>query len=79
MLHAFIPKRFAAAATAFYMSGMMACVMSFTIVALNTGFADGFISRFWHAYLTAMPLSFCWALCIRPLAGRLAARTVKQD
>lgn len=71
-----LPPRFAPLAFAFYMSGIVAFVMSLALTALNTGLDGGYMARALHGYLAAWPLGFLSVLAVRPLVIRLVAITV---
>ena len=69
--------RYTPAVFAFYMSGIMAFLMSCIIVAVQTGVAPGYWSRALHSYIVAMPVAFVCVLLVRPLVMRLVALTVR--
>ena len=72
-----LPTRFMPVVFAFYMSGIMAFLMSLIIVAANSGVTDGYLAQVIHAYAIAMPSAFCCILLVRPLVMRLVKHTVK--
>lgn len=61
---------------AFYMSAIMAFLMSLIIVAANSGMTDHYPSQVLHAYRIAMPSAFFCILVVRPLVMWLVRRTV---
>ncbi|MEG2050085.1 MAG: DUF2798 domain-containing protein [Comamonas sp.] len=69
-------KRYTPYVFAFYMAGIMAFLMSCTIVAANSGLGSGFLQRVLSAYALAMPVAFCCVVLVRPLVLRLVAITV---
>ncbi|WP_309486596.1 DUF2798 domain-containing protein [Sinorhizobium sp. 8-89] len=56
---------------AFFMSAIMALLMSSVTVAANTGFDDGYPLRVITSYALAMPVAFVCVLIVRPLVTRL--------
>lgn len=62
---------------AFYMSAIMAFLMSLIIVAANSGITDHYLSQALHAYSIAMPAAFFCILVVRPLVMLLVKHTVK--
>ncbi|MDL5035164.1 DUF2798 domain-containing protein [Comamonas resistens] len=69
-------KRFTPFVFAFYMAGIMAFLMSCTIVAANSGFGGNYLQRVLSAYALAMPVAFCCVVMVRPLVLKLVAVTV---
>lgn len=61
---------------AFYMSSIMAFLMSFIIVATNSGIGNQYLAQVLHAYRIAMPSAFVCILIVRPLVMRLVKHTV---
>lgn len=62
---------------AFYMSAIMAFLMSLIIVAANSGITDHYLNQALHAYSIAMPAAFFCILVVRPLVILLVKHTVK--
>ncbi|UYF99641.1 MULTISPECIES: DUF2798 domain-containing protein [unclassified Halomonas] len=62
---------------AFYMSSIMAFLMTIVITAVNAGMAEGFMSLVWQAYQIAMPVAFVCILIVRPVVARLVQWTVR--
>lgn len=71
-------QRFTPYVFAFYMAGIMAFLMSCTIVAANSGFGSGYLQRVLNAYALAMPVAFCCVVVVRPLVVKLVAITVQR-
>lgn len=76
----FKPSRLTARATpyvfAFYMSSIMAFLMSLVITAANSGIGPNYLSNALHAYRLAMPVAFLCILVVRPVVGKLVPLTV---
>lgn len=71
-----VPARFAPVAFAFFMSLLVAFVMSLAITAMNTGLADGYLLRVLRSYAAAWPVAFVSVLAVRPLVVKLVTLTV---
>lgn len=61
---------------AFYMSTIMAFLMSLVITAANSGIEDDYLSNALHAYQLAMPVAFLCILVVRPIVVKLVSFTV---
>ena len=61
---------------AFYMSTIMAFLMSLVITAANSGIEGEYLSNALHAYQLAMPVAFLCILVVRPIVVKLVAVTV---
>ncbi len=72
-----LPAKFTPFVFAFYMSVIMAFLMSLIIVAANSGIADHYLAQVIHAYSIAMPSAFFCILLVRPLVMQLVKHTVK--
>lgn len=72
-----LPAKFTPIVFAFYMSAIMAFLMSLIIVAANSGIADHYLAQVIHAYSVAMPSAFFCILLVRPLVMQLVKHTVK--
>lgn len=72
-----VPARFTPVLFAFFMSGIMAMLMSIVIVGAGTGIDGGLPLRVWHAYKLAMPVAFFCVLMVRPLVARLVAVSIR--
>ncbi|WDZ77572.1 DUF2798 domain-containing protein [Ensifer adhaerens] len=66
-----LPSRAAPIAFAFFMSAIMAFLMSCVIVGANTGIDAGYPARVLSAYALAMPVAFVCVLFVRPFVARL--------
>lgn len=75
----FIPKTYTHLVFAFYMSALMALLMSSLLVALNTGVDGQYMSRVLHAYIVAMPVAFCCVTLVRPVVMKLVNITIRHD
>lgn len=62
----------------FYMSAIMAFLMSLIIVAANSGISDHYLQQVLHAYRIAMPSAFGCILVVRPLVMFLVKHSVRQ-
>ena len=62
---------------AFYMSTIMAFLMSLVITAANSGIESDYLSNVLHAYQLAMPVAFLCILVVRPIVMRLVSLTVQ--
>lgn len=71
-----VPARFAPVAFAFFMSVLVAFIMSLAITAMNTGLEDGYLLRVLRSYAAAWPVAFVSVLAARPLVQKLVALTV---
>lgn len=72
-----IPKRFMPLVFAFYMSSIVALLVSFALVAVSSGFAEGYILHVLNVYKFAMPVAFAAALSLRTTIMRLTAATLQ--
>lgn len=61
---------------AFYMSAIMAFLMSLVITAANSGIDVNYLSNALSAYRLAMPVAFLCILVVRPVVVRLVSVTV---
>jgi len=61
----------------FFLSGIMAFLMTAFVTYLNLGFVADFVPRWFKAYLMAWPLAYCAALIAAPLARRGTAFVLK--
>lgn len=72
-----LPARAMPIAFAFFMSAIMAFLMSGVIVAANSGLPDDYFIRVFKAYTVAMPAAFVCVLIVRPVALKLASLVVR--
>ncbi|TCP81218.1 uncharacterized protein DUF2798 [Rhizobium sp. PP-CC-2G-626] len=63
---------------AFFMAGIMAFVMCWIIVSVNSGVDSGLPMRVAGAYLVAMPAAFVSVLIVRPIALKLTSLVVRR-
>ena len=75
----FIPAKFTPIVFAFYMSGIMAFLMSAVLVAMNTGFGGDYFTRVIGAYLIAFPIAFVCVAILRPVVMKLVDLTIKKS
>lgn len=71
-----IPARFTPVVFAFFMSVLVAFLMSVAMTALNTGLQGGFLLRVLRNYAVAWPVAFASVLATRRLVLKLVALTV---
>ena len=71
-----VPARFTPVVFAFFMSVLVAFLMSAAMTAMNTGLQGGFLLRVLRNYAVAWPVAFASVLATRPLVLRLVALTV---
>lgn len=71
-----LPRRFIPIVFAFYMSSIMAFLMTLVITAVMRGLGAGFFSAAMSAYALAMPIAFCCVLVVRPVVMRLVRWTI---
>lgn len=74
-----LPLRLAPYVFAFYMSGLMAAVMTCVITALNRGLGAGYLETVLKVYAMTMPVAFCSVLLVRPIVGNLVEWTVRKS
>ncbi|WP_066799870.1 DUF2798 domain-containing protein [Moraxella oblonga] len=72
----FIPAKFTPVVFAFYMSGIMAFLMSSVLVAVNTGIGGNYFMRVLRAYMIAFPIAFCCVAVLRPVVLKLVDWTI---
>ncbi len=72
-----LPARAMPVVFAFFMSAIMAFLMSGVIVAANSGFPGDYFARVLKAYTIAMPAAFVCVLAVRPVALKLASLVVR--
>lgn len=71
-----VPARFAPVAFAFFMSVLVAFLISLAVTAVNHGLRDGYLLRVLSSYAAAWPVAFISVLAVRPLVLKLVALTV---
>ncbi|MGP9827394.1 DUF2798 domain-containing protein [Ectopseudomonas khazarica] len=72
-----LPARAMPVAFAFFMSGIMAFLMSLVITAANRGIGEGYLHAVLGAYSLAMPVAFVCVMLVRPVVLRLVSLTVR--
>lgn len=60
------------------MSIYMVFIMTFVITLVNTGLADGFVLRWFKAFIVAWPVAFVLILVGAPRLQKLAGKMIKQ-
>lgn len=71
-----LPRRFTPIVFAFYMSSIMAFLMTLVITAATRGIGSGFFVASLKAYSLSMPVAFGCVLAVRPLVMRLVKWTI---
>lgn len=72
-----LPARAMPVVFAFFMSGIMAMLMSLVITAANRGVGEGYVQAVLGAYSLAMPVAFVCVLLVRPIVIKLVSLTVR--
>ncbi len=72
-----LPARAMPVAFAFFMSSIMAMLMSLVITAANRGIGDGYLQAVLSAYSLAMPVAFVCVMLVRPIVLKLVSLTVR--
>jgi len=72
-----LPARAMPVAFAFFMSGIMAMLMSLVITAANRGLSEGYLQAVLSAYSLAMPVAFVCVMLVRPIVLKLVSLTVR--
>ena len=62
---------------AFFMTLILATTMSFVMVSLNTGWNEGFISRFLKSWVIGFIVAFPTSILAIPFARKLATKLVE--
>lgn len=70
--------RFTSIVFAFYMSAVMAFLMTLIITAVNAGISEHYFNQVWQAYRVAMPSAFLCILMVRPIVSRMVHLTVRK-
>jgi Protein of unknown function (DUF2798) len=65
-----IAPRFAPQLFALFMSFVMAFIMTAFVTLVNTGFSEGYFTRWGYAFITAWPVAL---ICVLLFAGRVRA------
>ncbi len=72
-----IPARFEPLVFAFFMSALMAFVMSGVLTLVNVGPVEGFFRLWMRAYLAAWIVAMPTTMLVAPLVRRLTKLTVR--
>jgi Protein of unknown function (DUF2798) len=72
-----LPPRFTPLVLSFWMSLLMAGLMSLIVTAINTGIDPGLLQRWGGAFIRVWPIAFVALFLLRPLAMRLTAWLVE--
>jgi hypothetical protein len=71
-----LPPKYTGVAFAFYMSAIVAFIMTAALTALNAGTGAHFIEDVLRGYVVAWPVAFVSVLLVRPLVLKLVQWTV---
>lgn len=71
-----VPPRFTGVAFAFYMSAIVAFIMTVTLTALNVGIHQDMVATVLRGYAIAWPVGFASVLLTRPVVLKLMKWTV---
>lgn len=71
-----LPPRFAGMAFAFYMSAIVALIMTITLTALRGSIGADFVAVVLRGYAVAWPVAFVSVMAVRPVVLRLVGMTV---
>lgn len=55
-----------------FISGMMACLMTATMTAINIGSSENFFNLWIHGFAIAWPIAFIFSLFVGPIAFKLS-------
>ena len=72
-----LPARAMPVAFAFFMSSIMAMLMTLLITAANRGIGPGYLQAVPSAYCLAMPVAFVCVMLVRPIVLKLVSLTVR--
>ncbi len=72
-----LPVKYTPFVFAFYMSMIMAFLMSLIIVAASSGITDHYLNQVVHAYRIAMPAAFFCILVVRPIVIFMVKHTIR--
>ena len=71
-----LPPRFAGAAFAFYMSAIVALIMTIALTVVNVGLSQDLPAKVIQGYVIAWPIAFGSVLLVRPVVIKLVSWTV---
>lgn len=72
-----LPKRFMPVVFSFYMSSLVALLVSCALIAVNSGLGEGYILHVLNVYKFAMPVAFITVLSLRTTIMKLTAATLQ--
>ena len=72
-----IPAKYAPLVFAFFMSMMMAFLMSGVLTIVNLGFPSDFISRWIRAFVIAWCFAFPAVLLVAPMARKIVEKLIQ--
>lgn len=72
-----IPGKYTAVVFAFFMSMLMAFVMSAVLTLLNLGFIPDFFGRWMRAFLVAWVFAFPAVMVLAPIARKIVMKLVQ--
>jgi Protein of unknown function (DUF2798) len=61
---------------AFFMSVLMALLMSGVLTAIHLGFTQNFIGKWLHAFLLAWPITFPSIVLLAPIVRKTVAKVI---
>jgi hypothetical protein len=74
-----IPRKYQHQVFAFFMAGLMSCLMSLVISIFNVGLVDNILQIWLHAWGFAFVVAFPAVLVVAPLVRRLVNLVIKKD
>ena len=74
-----IPGKYQQLVFAFFMAGLMSCLMSLVISIFNVGLVDNILQIWLHAWGFAFVVAFPAVLVVVPLVRRLVTLAIKKD
>ncbi|PHS73933.1 MAG: hypothetical protein COB19_08610 [Porticoccus sp.] len=74
-----IPGKYQHLVFAFFMAGLMSCLMSLVISIFNVGLVDNILQIWLHAWGFAFVVAFPAVLVVAPLVSRLVTLAIKKD
>ena len=74
-----IPSKYQHLVFAFFMAGLMSCLMSLVISIFNVGLVDNILQVWLHAWGFAFVVAFPAVLVVVPLVRRLVTLAIKKD
>lgn len=74
-----IPRKYQHLVFAFFMAGLMSCLMSLVISIFNVGLVDNILQIWLHAWGFAFVVAFPAVLVVAPLVRKLVSLVIKKD